>query len=193
VAKYHNDRHRIWHTAVAKFKTTLIASLGPTLGGTIGPPPDGFKLKSPRAIVDAVRTKYATANQMSLNQMDEVLTSPFHHVENLDKNLSKIRQHILMQATAGYAIEAYRQVRIFRKSVASHHQITQCLADYDRLNSDPLQHTFNAITTYVTTHLPNIRAAAAMQSSTTPQMFAGVASEGGGGTQTQRLHGHDAV
>jgi hypothetical protein len=155
VAKYHNeDRHRTWHTAVAKFKTALVASLGPTLGGTIGPPPDGFKLKSSRAIVEAVRTKYATANQMSLNQMDEVLMSPLDHVENLDKHLAKIRQHILMQATAGYAIEEYRQVRIFRKSVAGHHQIAQCLADHDRLNADPLQVTFNTITTYVTTH-PN--------------------------------------
>jgi hypothetical protein len=179
VAKYHNDRHRLWHTAVAKFKTALIASLGPTLGVTIGPPPDGFKLKASRAIVEAVRTKYATANQMSLNQMDEVLMSPLDHVENLDKHLAKIRQHILMQATAGYAIEEYRQVRIFRKSVAGHHQIAQCLADHDRLNADPLQVTFNTITTYVLTHLPNIRAAAAMQSSTTPQMFAGVASGGG--------------
>jgi hypothetical protein len=113
---------------------------------------------------------------MALNQMDEVLMSPLDYVENLDKHLARIRQHLLMQATAGFPVEEYRQVRIFRKSVSGHHQITQCLADFDRLNSDPLLYTFREITAYVTKHLPNIRAAAAMQSTTMPQMFAGMAA-----------------
>ncbi len=37
-AKYNNDRHLIWHDALASFKSTLIRSFGPTLEGTIGPP-----------------------------------------------------------------------------------------------------------------------------------------------------------
>ena len=48
VAKYTNDRHQTWHDALASFKGKLIKSLGPTLEGTIGPPPDGFKLLSVR-------------------------------------------------------------------------------------------------------------------------------------------------
>jgi hypothetical protein len=32
VAKYRNDRHQIWHDALASFKTRLIKSLGPTGG-----------------------------------------------------------------------------------------------------------------------------------------------------------------
>lgn len=175
VAKYNNERHKTWHDAVSSLKKSVIKSLGPTLGGTIGPPPDGFKLKSLRDIADAVRGKYATVNQMALNQMDEILMNPLDHIDNLDKHLARIRQHLLMQATAGFPVEEYRQVRIFRKSVSGHHQITQCLADFDRLNSDPLLHTFRAITEYVAKHLPNIRAAAAMQSTTMPQMFAGMA------------------
>ena len=39
VAKYNNDRHQIWHEATATLKKGIIASLGPTLAGTIGPPP----------------------------------------------------------------------------------------------------------------------------------------------------------
>ncbi len=46
VAKYSNERHQIWHDALASFKSKLIRSLGPTLKGTIGPPPDGFTLLS---------------------------------------------------------------------------------------------------------------------------------------------------
>ena len=46
VAKYTNDRHKTWHDSVTTLKHALIRSLGPTLSGTIAPPPDGFKMKS---------------------------------------------------------------------------------------------------------------------------------------------------
>ena len=39
VAKYDNDRHKIWHDAITTLKHSLIRSLGPTLSGTFGPPP----------------------------------------------------------------------------------------------------------------------------------------------------------
>ena len=72
-----------------------------------------------------------------------------------------------MQTSAGYPLEEYRNVRIFRKSVTMHHQIRECLGDYDKLHSDPLLQTYAAITSYVQIHLPNIRAAAGMSSSST--------------------------
>jgi hypothetical protein len=165
VAKYNNERHLIWHDAVTALKKSVIRSLGPTLAGTIGPPPDGFKLKSLQDIVTDVRTKFGVVDQVALNRMAEILTSPLDHVANLNKHLATLRRHILMQTAAGYSIEEYRQVRIFRKSVGSHHQISQCLADYDRLNPDPLLHTYASVTAYVVTHLPNIRAAAELASS----------------------------
>ncbi len=75
VAKYSNDRHQIWRDALATFKSRLIRSLGPTLEGTIGPPPDGFKLLAVQQIMDDVRTKYGTVDQMALAKMEEVLTT----------------------------------------------------------------------------------------------------------------------
>ncbi len=72
-----------------------------------------------------------------------------------------------MQTSAGYPLEEYRKVQIFRKSVAMHHQLRECLGDYDKQNSDPLLQTYANITAYVCTHLPNIRAAAGMSSSST--------------------------
>jgi hypothetical protein len=160
VAKYSNDRHQIWHDSIASFKSKLIRSLGPTLEGTIGPPPDGFTLLSVRQIVDEVRQKYATVDQMALAKMEAVLNSPLDHVANLDKHLASFKQHMLMQAAAGYSIEECRKVRIFRQSVSGHHQIAQCLRDFDKDFPDPLTVTYPAITAYVVKHLPNIRAAA---------------------------------
>jgi hypothetical protein len=110
VAKYSNDRHQIWHDALASFKTKLIRSLGPTLEGTIGPPPDGYKLLSAKQIVDDVKTKYGTVDQMALAKMEEVLKNPLDHVANLDKHLASFKQHMLMQTAAGYSIEEYRKV-----------------------------------------------------------------------------------
>jgi hypothetical protein len=39
VAKYENERHMMWHTAQAGFKSSLIRSLDPSVDGAIGPPP----------------------------------------------------------------------------------------------------------------------------------------------------------
>jgi hypothetical protein len=105
-------------------------------------------------------TEYGVVDQIALNKMEEIITTPLDTVVNYDKHLARLRQYILMQTAACYPIEEYRKVRIFRKTVGGHHQITQCLADYDRLNPDPLVHTFAAITAYVATHLPNVQAAA---------------------------------
>jgi hypothetical protein len=48
-----------------------------------------------------------------------------------------------------------------------HHQIRECLGDYDKQFPDPLRHTYAAISGFVTTHLPNIRPAADLSSSFT--------------------------
>jgi hypothetical protein len=58
-------------------------------------------------------------------------------------------------------------VQNFRKSVIAHHQIRECLGDYDKKFEDPLLHTYSAITNFVSTHLPNIRASAGLSSSAT--------------------------
>jgi hypothetical protein len=166
VAKYNNDRHLIWHDALAFFKSALIQSLGPTLEGTIGPPPDGFKQLSVRQIGDAVRAKYGTVDQMALAKLEEALTSPLGHVADLDKHLASFKRHMFMQTAAGYSIEEYRKVRMFRQSVSAHHQIAQCLRDYDKDFPDPLTATYQSITEYVVRHLPNIRAASGLSAST---------------------------
>jgi hypothetical protein len=165
VAKYNNDRHLIWHDALSAFKSALIRSLEPTLEGTIGPPPDGFKQLFVRQIGDAVRAKYGTVDQMALAKLEEALTSPLGHVADLDKHLASFKRHMLMQTAAGYSIEEYRKVRMFRQSVSAHHQIAQCLRDYDKDYPDPLTVTYQSITEYVVKHLPNIRAASGLPAS----------------------------
>jgi hypothetical protein len=71
-----------------------------------------------------------------------------------------------MQTGVGYFIEEYHKVRIFRQSVSSHHQIAQCLRDFDKDFPGPLTVTYQAITAYVVRYLPNIRAAAGIATTT---------------------------
>ena len=173
VAKYSNDRHATWHEAQETFKELLIRSLGPTLEGTLGPPPDGFTLLSVQKIVAAVKDKYGTVDQMALSKMEDILTSPLDHVQNLDKHLAHLKQHMMIQIAAGYRIEEYRKVSIFKRSVIGHHQIAQCIQDFDKEFTDPLANTYDQITTYVTKRLPTIRAAAELSASvTTGRAFA---------------------
>ena len=167
VAKYDNERHQIWHDSRVAFKLALIRSLGPTLEGAIGPPPEGFRMISVQDIMDDIKARYGRVDQVTFGRMEEVLATPLDHVQNLDKLISSQKRHMLMQTSAGYPLEEYRKVRIFRKSVAMHHQIRECLGDYDKQFSDPLLHTYAAISSFVTTHLPNIRAAADLSSSAT--------------------------
>jgi hypothetical protein len=87
VAKYENERHMMWHTAQAGFKSSLIRSLGPSLEGAIGPLPDGFQMISAKDIMDNVKTRYGKVNQMTFARMEEVLTTPLDHVQNLKKHV----------------------------------------------------------------------------------------------------------
>ena len=173
VAKYNNDRHATWHEAQETFKEMIIRSLGSTLEGTIGPPPNGFTLLTVQQIVTAVKAKYGTVDQMALAKMEDILTSPLDHVQNLDKHLANLKQHMMMQIAAGYQIEEYRKVSIFKRSVIGHHQIAQCLQDFDKEFTDPLANTYDQITAYVAKRLPTIRAAAEFSASlTTGRAFA---------------------
>jgi hypothetical protein len=157
VVKYTNDRHLIWHEARTSLKNEIIRSLGPTLASTIGPPPMGFTTITVPQIVAAVKGFYGTIDQLALNRMEDILAGPLDSVGNLDKHLANMRQHMLIQTTAGYPIEEHRKVRIFRKSVLGHHIIVEIIADFDHENLDPLLHTYDLITAYVKKHLPPSR------------------------------------
>jgi hypothetical protein len=105
VAKYENERHLTWHTAQTAFKSSLIHSLGPTLEGAIGPPPDGFKMISTRKIMDNVKSRYGKVDQVTFARMEEVLATPLDHVQNLEKHVATQKRHMLMQTSAGYPLE----------------------------------------------------------------------------------------
>ncbi len=188
VAKYENERHLTWHTAQTAFNSSLIRSLGPTLEGAIGPPPDGFKMISTREIMDNVKSRYGKVDQVTFARMEEVLATPLDHVQNLEKHVATQKRHMLMQTSAGYPLEEYRKVLNFRKSVAMHPQIRECLGDYDKKVEDPLLHTYDAIVGYVATHLPNIRAAAGLSSSAMTNKAFQVSGTQGVSTAATPLH-----
>ena len=165
VAKYQNDKHEVWHKAKEAFKTGLIRSQGPTLAGSICPPPNGFRNISVMDIMDAVKDRYDTVDQLSLDRMEETLSSPLVNVRDLNKHLAKLHKNILMHEAAGFPIEDYVRTRLFRKSVMHHPQIAVCLASHDDKHIDHRQHTFAQVTKYVVTHLPPILSAATQMAS----------------------------
>jgi hypothetical protein len=116
--------------------------------------------------MDDLKARYGKVDQVvTLARMEEVLATPLDHVQNLEKHIASQKRHMLMQTSAGYPLEEYRKVLNFRKSVIAHHQIREWLSDYDKQFEDPLLHTYGAIITFVSTHLPNIRASAGLSSS----------------------------
>jgi hypothetical protein len=165
VAKYGNDRHEIWHKARETFKATLIRSLGPTLAGSIAPPPNGFKTIQAMEIMDAVEVRYGAVDQVALDRMAETLAAPLSNVRDLTKHLSRLTRHILMHEAAGFPLDDYIRVRFFRKTVMHHPQIAACLASYDDKETDHRKHTFDSITKFVVEHLPPILSAATQMAS----------------------------
>jgi hypothetical protein len=165
VAKYGNDRHQMWHKATETFKATLIRSLGPTLAGSIAPPPNGFKTIKVMEIMDAVEARYGAVDQVALNRMEETLSAPLEDVRDLNKHLARLTRHILMHEAAGFPLEDYIRVRFFRKSVMHLPQIATCLASHDDRHTDHRTHTFATLTKYVVEHLPPILSAATQMAS----------------------------
>jgi hypothetical protein len=160
VAKYTNDRHQIWHQAKIVLKRSIVESMGPTLSATIGPPPHGFTLRSIRQIVDDISAKFANVDAVALEALEDHILTPLDSVYGLEKHISRPTRYILMSANAGFPIEEYRRVRLFRKSVQGHHQIARTLETFDDRHPNPKTHTFTQVTTWVREKLPPILTAA---------------------------------
>jgi hypothetical protein len=126
---------------------------------------------STKQIMDDAKQRYATVDQMAFSKMEDLLATPLDNIQNFEKHIASQKKHILMQTAAGYPIEEYQQVRIFRKSVIGHHLIADCMRDFDREFPDPLLHRYHDIITYVKTHLPNIRASASLSSTSTGKAY----------------------
>jgi hypothetical protein len=77
-------------------------------------------------------------------------------VYGLEKHVSRLTRYILMSDSAGFPIEEYRRVRLFRKSVQGHHQIARTLETFDDKFPNPKTHTFQQVTTWVREKLPPI-------------------------------------
>ena len=175
VAKYNNDRFDLWHAAKESFKAQLVRSLGPTLAGTIGPPPHGFKTITVMDIMAAVEDQYGTIDQVALQRMQESLEVRLENVRDLNKHLASLTKHILMHEAAGFPLEDYLRVKHFRQSVGHHPQIAACIASYDDKNIDHRTHSYAAITKYVVTHLAPILSTASQMTSQT-KAFAAVSA-----------------
>jgi hypothetical protein len=111
-------------------------------------------------IMQAVEARYGAVDQVALDRMSETLSAPLDNARDLNKHLSRLTRHILMHEAAGFPLDEYIRVRIFRKSVMHLPQIAACLASYDDKNTDHRKHTFDTITKFVVERLPPILSAA---------------------------------
>ncbi len=113
-----------------------------------------------RTILEQVALKYATIDWTSLNKMEDIMVTPLDDVMQLDSHVTRMSRHINMSVAAGFNVEEYRRVKIFRHSVQHDHQIAKTLESYDKDQPNPKTHTFAAITQHVKTQLPPILSAA---------------------------------
>ncbi len=153
IHRYGNERHETWHKAREQLMMAIIRSLGATLAGTIGPPPNGFKMMSIIDIMDSVAMKFATVDWTSLKKMDDIMATPLDNIMLLDSHLARLTRHI-MSVVAGFDVEEHRRVKMFCQSVQHHPQIAKTLESYDQAHPNPKNHTFTLITAHVRTQLP---------------------------------------
>jgi hypothetical protein len=150
----------MWHEAKTVLKRSIVKSLGPTLFATFGPPPHGFTLRAIRQIMADINTKFANVDAVVLEALEDHLLTPLESAYGLEKHISRLTRYILMSDSAGFPIEEYRRVRLFRKSVQGHHQIARTLETFDDRFLNPKTHTFQQVTTWVHEKLPPILTAA---------------------------------
>ncbi len=77
--------------------------------------------------------------------------------DGLDAHISDLRELYDISDTAGFPVDEYRKVTMFRESVCAHPQILKVFESFDIEFLHAKQTTYEQITAYLTLHLPNLK------------------------------------
>ena len=166
-------QHRLSHdTAVGaadaakKFKTGLIASLGPDIQLETSVPGQAHRTKQPWEIFDYVTQHYGTLNATDIARIDRDIRT-YQTASAFPTNAARMARGFLSLAAVGRYAAEVDKVQVLTEATAGITQIARFVDLYKIANPTIAAQTFTNLVTYITVQLPNVTATAAGYSNNT--------------------------
>jgi hypothetical protein len=172
VAKASNDRLQLWIDSGESLKRAVIKSLGRSVCQIVRDIKVRFQRLSVGDIINRVRGRYGQMQKDTNTNLKERMLTLLPSTDLLDTHISNMREMFDISDTAGFPIDEYRQVEIFREITCTHALIEKVLGAFDLEFPHSKGHTFAQISDYVVTHLPNLKHAQMISSRASANMVA---------------------
>ena len=157
VAKALNERLQLWIDATEALKRALLKSLGRVVRQIIKPKTVRFQTMSIADIMQQVRKRYGKMEKDTRANLQDRMLTLLPTVEGIDTHMSNLLDMFEVSETAGFPIDMYRQVEIFRETVCAHPLVVKVLETFDFDFPDSKAVTYEQITAYLVLHLPNVK------------------------------------
>jgi hypothetical protein len=157
VAKATNDRLQIWIDSGETLKRAVIKSLGRVVRQVIKAKTVRFQQMSVATILAKVRARYGRMQKDAKLSLQDRMLTLLTTIDGFDTHISNLQDMFEISETAGFPIDEIRKVEIFRETVCAHPIIGKLLETFDLEAPDSKLVTYDQITDYLDTHLPNLK------------------------------------
>ena len=157
VAKANNDKLQLWIDAGEALKRAVIKSLGRVVRQVVQQGKTRFQQLSVFEILARVRARYGKMQKDTNSDLKGRMLKILMTAEGIDTHISDLQDLFDISDTAGFPVDEYRKVEIFRETVCAHPLILKALETFDFDFPDAKGITFIQISEYVTLHMPNLK------------------------------------
>jgi hypothetical protein len=154
VAKASNDRLQIWIDSLESLKRAVIQSLGRTVRQIVRDSKIRFQRLSAREILIRVTARYGDMQKDTEAHLKEKMLTMLQNSDGLDSHISDLRELYDISDTAGFPVDEYRKVAIFRESVCAHPLILKIFESFDIEFPHAKRTTYEQITAYLSVQSP---------------------------------------
>jgi hypothetical protein len=175
VAKASNDRLQVWIDAREVLKRTVIHSLGRVVRQIVRDSKTRFQRLSAADILVRVTARFGDMQKDTEAHLKEKMQTMLQNSDGLDSHISDLRELFDISDTAGFPVDEYRKVTMFRESVCAHPLILKVLESFDIEFPHAKRTTYEQITAYLTLHLPNSKHAQLVATRATANLVAATA------------------